>query len=104
METVNLNNLSVDSSGRVVFSGLSSGIDAEGIVADIIAAKRLPIDSIEIRIAKNEDQIAALGDLRALLTSLRQSLTYNRLPERDGIAECLSRSAIDRSTRITPTP
>ncbi|MCH8155131.1 MAG: hypothetical protein IH786_07685 [Proteobacteria bacterium] len=78
MEAVNLNNLSVDSSGRVVFSGLSSGIDAEGIVASIIAAKRIPIDSIENRIVENEDQIAALGDLRTLLTSLRQSLTTLR--------------------------
>ncbi len=74
METINLNNLSVDSSGRVIFSGLSSGIDLQGIVTDIIAAKRIPIDSIETRITENVDQIAALGDLRALLTSLRQSL------------------------------
>ncbi len=74
MEAVNLNNLSVDSSGRVIFSGLSSGIDVQGIVTNIIAAKRIPIDSIETRITENADQIAALGDLRALLTSLRQSL------------------------------
>ncbi len=78
METINLNNLSVDSSGRVVFSGLSSGIDAEGIVTSIMAAKRIPIDKIEIRIAESVDQIAALGDLRALLTSLRQSLSTLR--------------------------
>ena len=78
MEAINLSNLSVDSSGRVVFSGLSSGIDAEGIVASIIAAKRIPIDSIENRIVENEDQIAALGDLRTLLTGLRQSLTTLR--------------------------
>ena len=30
LEGLNLNNLSVDDSGRVSFSGLSSGIDLEG--------------------------------------------------------------------------
>ena len=54
MEALNLNNLTVDSNGRATFSGLSSGIDAQGIVTDIIAAKRIPIDSIENRIAENE--------------------------------------------------
>jgi flagellar capping protein FliD len=78
MESINLSNLSVDSSGRVVFSGLSSGVDIQGIVTSIIAAKRIPIDSIETRITKSADQIAALGDLRALLTSLRQSLSTLR--------------------------
>ena len=78
VEAVNLNNLSVDSSGRAVFSGLSSGIDVQGIVTDIIAAKRIPIDTIETRILENADQITALGDLRALLTSLRQSLSTLR--------------------------
>ncbi len=78
MEAVNLNNLTVDSSGRVIFSGLSSGIDVQGIVTDIIAAKRIPIDTIEARITENADQITALGDLRALLTSLRQSLSTLR--------------------------
>lgn len=78
MEAVNLSNLTVDSSGRVVFSGLSSGIDIQGIVGDIIAAKRLPIDTIETRIVENSDQITALGDLRALLSSLRQSLSTLR--------------------------
>jgi flagellar capping protein FliD len=78
MESVDLSNLTVDSSGRVIFSGLSSGIDIQGIVGDIIAAKRIPIDTIETRITENADQITALGDLRALLTSLRQSLSTLR--------------------------
>ena len=50
MEALNLNNLAVDSNGRAIFSGLSSGIDAQGIDTDIIAAKRIPIDRIEARI------------------------------------------------------
>ena len=78
MEAVNLSNLSVGTDGRVSLGGASSGIDIEGIVSSIIAAKRIPIDSIETRIAENADQITALDDLRALLTGLRQSLTTLR--------------------------
>ncbi len=78
MESVNLSNLTVGPDGRVSLGGASSGIDIEGIVTSIIAAKRIPIDSIETRITENADQIAALGDMRVLLTSLRQSLSTLR--------------------------
>ena len=78
MESVNLSNLSVGTDGRVTLGGASSGIDIEGIVSSIIAAKRLPVDSIEIRIAENTDQITALGDMRSLLSGLRQSLSTLR--------------------------
>ncbi len=78
MESVNLSNLTVGPDGRVSLGGASSGIDLDGIVTSIIAAKRIPIDSIETRITENADQIAALGDMRVLLTSLRQSLSTLR--------------------------
>ena len=78
MESINLSNLTVGTDGRVSLGGASSGIDIEGIVTSIIAAKRIPIDSIETQIGDNADQITALGDLRALLTSLRQSLSTLR--------------------------
>ncbi len=78
MEDINVNNLLVDPNGRVVLSGLSTGIDAEGIVTKVMAAKRIPVDRIETRIDDNVDKISALGDLRILLASLRQSLTTLR--------------------------
>ena len=45
---LNLNNVAVDDSGRVTISGLSSGIDIHGTVDAIIAARRIPVDNLEI--------------------------------------------------------
>ena len=62
----------------MIFSGLSSGIDAKGIVDNIILAKRIPIDTIETRIDANTEKIAALGELRTLLGALKDSLAKLR--------------------------
>ncbi|NJO38426.1 MAG: hypothetical protein HC871_13500 [Rhizobiales bacterium] len=67
---LNLDSLSVDSRGRVSFSGLNSGIDAAGAVDGIIAARRIPIDSIEQRISDNDARIAVLDDIEALTRNL----------------------------------
>lgn len=72
---LNVNNLSVDSNGRVSFSGLGSNIDFQGVVDSIIAAKRIPIDRLETEVSTNESKIAALGDLRTLMSSLQDSLS-----------------------------
>ena len=74
---LNLDSLSVDSSGRVSFSGLGSGIDAQAAVDGIIAARRIPIDSIEQRISDNDARIAILNDI--------ESLTRNLLDAADGL-------------------
>lgn len=71
---LNVNNLSVDSNGRVSFSGLSSNIDFQNVVDSMIAARRVPADLLQTQITSNEDKVAALGDLRTLLTSLEDSL------------------------------
>ena len=47
MEGLNLNSLVIDENGRVSFSGLSSGIDFQEVTDSIIAARRIPIDSLE---------------------------------------------------------
>lgn len=72
--TLNLSNLSVDSSGRVSFSGLNSGIDFKAAIDSIIAAKRIPADSLQARIAANEDKIAAFKDFKNLLAGLKEKL------------------------------
>ena len=62
---LNFNSLTVDANGRVSFSGLSSGIDFRSVVDSIMAARRIPVDTLETRVADNQDQITALEDLRA---------------------------------------
>lgn len=72
---LNLNNLSVDANGRTSFSGLSSGIDFRGAIDSIIAAKRIPIDSLETKVTENGDKITALKALRTDLGAMRDSLS-----------------------------
>lgn len=72
---LNLDNLSVDANGRTSFSGLSSGIDFRGAVDAMIAAKRIPIDSLETKVTENADKITALQELRTSLNGMRDSLS-----------------------------
>src|SRR3989304_4085861 len=78
MALENLNSLSVNSSGKAVFSGLGSGIDFQKVVEDLIKAKRIPIDTIEARITKNPDKPTALDPLRSHLSSVLNSLSSLR--------------------------
>src|SRR5688572_479863 len=71
---LNLDSLTVDKSGRVSFSGLGSGIDIQGTVDAIVAAKRVPIDRIEQRISDNELKVAAWQDLDALARALKSAV------------------------------
>ena len=80
--SLNLDSLSVDSSGRVSFSGLGSGIDARAAVDGIITAKRIPIDRIEQRLSDNDTRIAILNDI--------ESLTRNLLDAADGLRGTVS--------------
>jgi flagellar hook-associated protein 2 len=73
---LNLNNLSVDpTTGQVSFSGLTSGIDFQGVVNAIIKARQIPIDSLNTDITGRKDKIAAFNDLKTLLTNLKQSVS-----------------------------
>ncbi len=74
IEGVNTSNLSVDENGRVVFSGVGSGIDAQGTVDKIIAARRIPVDTLETRISANELKITALNQLKTNLNGVKDSL------------------------------
>jgi flagellar hook-associated protein 2 len=72
--SLNLNSLTVDSNGRISFSGLSSGIDFQKAVDAIIAAKKVPIDTMSTKVDTNNKQIAALKQLNTLVTNLKGSL------------------------------
>ena len=73
--SLNLNNLVVDKSGNVSFSGLTSGVDFSNVVDQIILAKRIPTDILQTKITDNEARIAALQELQSLLGGLRSSLS-----------------------------
>ncbi|MPY72262.1 MAG: flagellar filament capping protein FliD [Alphaproteobacteria bacterium] len=75
IDGLNFNNLNVDDKGRVSFSGIGSGIDLQGTVDAIIAARQIPVDTLETRVTTNLDKIAALQELRTSLNTLQSSLT-----------------------------
>lgn len=75
---LNLDSLSVDNSGRVTFSGLGSGIDSESAVNGIVAAKRIPIDTLERRISDDDAKLSILNDISSLTTNLRSAVDQLR--------------------------
>ena len=79
VSTLNTSNLTVDpKTGRVSFSGLSSGVNWQNVVTSIIAAKAIPIDTLTTTITDNEAQVAALQDLRTKATSLQSAVSALR--------------------------
>lgn len=74
VESVNLNNFTVDENGRINFSGVGSGIDFVSAVDGIIAARRIPVDRLETTVETNTEKIAAFDELRGLMNTLRNSL------------------------------
>jgi flagellar hook-associated protein 2 len=75
---INLSNVGVDSSGKVTFSGLSSGLDYQSIIDNIIRAKTVPVDNLKTTIDDNTKKITAYNDLKSLLQTLQDSLSKLR--------------------------
>ncbi|GEM_PF-3131819 len=74
VDSVNLGNVRVDDdTGRVSFSGISSGINSEEAIKNIMKAYRIPTDRIEAEISSNQTKIGGLEDLKALLTNLKSA-------------------------------
>ena len=74
MSGVNLNNIYVGENGRIQLSGGSSNIDFVDVVDKMIAARRIPADSLEKRIESNDDKLTALKDLQNLMGTLKDSM------------------------------
>lgn len=78
MADLNLTGLNVTEGGRVSFSGLSSGIDFKTAVDNIVAAKRIPADRLELQITENDARVAGFQEIRSLLNGLKESLSKLR--------------------------
>lgn len=74
MSSLNLNNIYVGDNGRVQLSGGSSNIDFVDTVDKMIAARRIPADSLEKRVEANDEKIAALKELQTLVGTLKDSM------------------------------
>lgn len=74
MSSLNLNNIYVGENGRVQLSGGSSNIDFVDTVDQMIAARRLPADSLEKRVEANDEKLAALKELQTLVGTLKDTM------------------------------
>jgi len=59
--------------GQIYFSGLASGLDSDGIIAQLMAIERAPITRLQERISGLEEQREAVQSIRRALLTL-----YNR--------------------------
>ncbi len=75
MEGLNLNNVTILPSGRVTFSGLTTGIDFQAVADAIIAAKQIPADRIALEISENSGKISEYQTFRDLLKEVKDALS-----------------------------
>ena len=71
-------NTTKTSSGNVRFSGVSSGINSQEIVDSIIAARRIQVNTIEDKIALNDERVSAIDQLQTLTKTFASSLDVLR--------------------------
>jgi flagellar hook-associated protein 2 len=70
----------VTSGGTTRLSGTSSELDTEALVEALVSAKKVPAVRLESRIKTNEAKLAALQDLKTILSDLRTSVSGLRSP------------------------
>ena len=74
MSSLNLNNIYVGENGRIQLSGGSSNIDFVDTVDQMIAARRIPADTLAKRIEGNDEKLAALKELKTLFGTLKDTM------------------------------
>jgi len=68
------------SGGRQVFGGSSSGLDTEAMINALADARRLPAVKLEDTIEKNKKSSSAYGELKTILTALKDAANFLRNP------------------------
>lgn len=106
---LNLGNVNVDSSGKVTFSGIASGIDFQGIADSIIKAKQVPVDNLKTSITDDQKKIADYQKFQSLLNTLQSSIShlYGAVTADNSQNDFLSTVASTTSSRTdtaTPSP
>jgi len=105
---INLNNITVSSTGQVTASGLSSGIDWNSVVNSIIQARSIPVDQLNTKVTTNNGQIAAYQQFQTLLSTLTSSLSVLEGAvsfdnSKDAFAAKTVFSSVSRTDGQTPT-
>ena len=77
--SISLGNIST-TNGTTRLSGTNSNLDTDALVTSLVEAKKLPATRLETRITQNDAKVAALGELKTLLSDIRTAIAGLRNP------------------------
>lgn len=79
MSAINLGGFSIIG-GKLVSTGLASGLDTENLVKGIIEAKQIPVTKLEDKKTLTSDKLSAYGGLKNTLSALKTTADFLRNP------------------------
>ncbi len=97
---LNASNFNVDGQGKVTFTGLASGINAQQAVDSIMRARGVKVDSLTARVDTNTSKVKALDEFKAKVKTLNTSVAnlYGKMTA-DSNFDAVARKTVASSTR-----
>lgn len=97
---LNASNFNVDGQGKVTFTGLASGINAQQAVDSIMKARGVKVDSLTARVDTNTSKVKALDEFKAKVKALNTSVAnlYGKMTA-DRNFDAFARKTVASSTR-----
>lgn len=97
---LNASNFNVDGQGKVTFTGLASGINAQQAVDSIMKARSVKVDSLNARVDTNTSKVKALDEFKAKVKALNASVAnlYGKMTA-DSSFDAFARKIVTSSAR-----
>jgi flagellar hook-associated protein 2 len=97
---LNASNFNVDGQGKVTFTGMASGINAQQAVDSIMKARSVKVDSLNARVDTNTSKVKALDEFKAKVKTLNTSVTnlYGKMTA-DSSFDAFARKTVTSSAR-----
>ena len=97
---LNASNFNVDGQGKVTFTGMASGINAQQAVDSIMKARSVKVDSLNARVDTNTSKVKALDEFKAKVKALNTSVTnlYGKMTA-DSSFDAFARKTVTSSAR-----
>lgn len=97
---LNASNFNVDGQGKVTFTGMASGINAQQAVDSIMKARSVKVDSLSARVDTNTSKVKALDEFKAKVKALNTSVAnlYGKMTA-DSSFDAFARKTVTSSAR-----
>ena len=97
---LNASNFNVDGQGKVTFTGMASGINAQQAVDSIMKARSVKVDSLNARVDINTSKVKALDEFKAKVKALNTSVAnlYGKMTA-DSSFDAFARKTVTSSAR-----